>query len=131
MSTNSNLDALFTDSEPLDLESIIQVLKEFVRVKRDNKDIFFTEAGNKTSVPKRILLFALTRKLLKSEGHIENDTFSAKETSKELQTPKGSIDSAFNWLRGKGYILGSGTDYLIPNYKIGEILTILKEKKNG
>lgn len=130
MATNSTLDDLFTDSEPLDLKSIIPVLRDFVRIKRDSKVIFFTEAGHQVSVFKKILLFGLTKKILKTEGHIENDSFSARDAHQTLKIPKGSIDSAFNGLKARGYILGSGTDYVIPNYKISNILAILKEN-NG
>lgn len=130
MSSNSTINELFTDNEPIDMESIIQLLKQYVRVKRDTNEVFFTEDGNKASVLRKILIFALTHKLLKVEGFIETESISARLVSEKLQIKKGSIDSSFNRLRGKGFIIGSGADYVIPHYKIGEIITLLKEEKD-
>lgn len=127
---NSKLNQLFTDSEPLDVESVVSVLKQYVRIKQDTNEIFFTENGNKVTVYKKILLFALARKLLKNERSIDTESFSARLVSKKLQIKKGSIDSSFNMLRGKGFIVGSGTNYEIPNYKIGEILTLFEKGNN-
>ena len=127
---NSKLNQLFTNSEPLDVESVVSILKRYVRIKQDTNEIFFTENGNKVIVYKKILLFALARKLLKTEGIINTESFSAQLTSEKLQIKKGSIDSSFNGLKGKGFILGSGDEYVIPNYKIGEILALFKEENN-
>lgn len=127
---NSTIDELFTDSDPLDTTTIIGALKRFIRIKRETHEIFFTEEGNKLSILKRILIFGLGKKLLKIEKYIETESFSAKEIADRLQLKKGTVDGLFNSLRGKSYILGSASEYMIPNYKIGDILNLLEEK-NG
>lgn len=128
--TKSPIDELFTDNEPLDATKIVSVLKKFIRIKRETHEIFFTDEGNKVSIIKRILIFGLGKKLLKYEKYLETESFSAKDISEELQLKKGTVDGLFNTLRGKSHILGSGSDYVIPNYKINDILEILEEK-NG
>ena len=125
---NSPINELFTDSDPLDTEAVVKVIKVFIRIKRETNEIFFTETGNKLSVVKRIILFGLGRKLLKIEKIIETDSFSAKEIAQKLQLIKGTVDASFHSLRGKGFIIGSGSDYVIPNYKISNVLSLLEEK---
>ena len=126
----SPIDELFTDSEPLDTITIVNALKRFIRIKRETHEIFFTDEGHRISILKRILVFGLGKKLLKVENYTEAESFSAKEISEELQLKKGTVDGLFNSLRNKSYILGSGSDYSIPNYKIHDILKLLEEK-NG
>jgi hypothetical protein len=126
----SPIDELFTDSEPLNISAIVDALKRFIRIKRETHEIFFTDEGNNISILKRILVFGLGKKLLKVEEYIDTESFSAKEVSERLQIKKGTVDGLFNSLRGKSYILGSGSDYTIPNYKITDILALLEEK-NG
>lgn len=125
----SPIDELFTDSEPLDTTMVVNSLKRFIRIKRESHEIFFTDEGNEVSILKRILIFGLGKKLLKLEQYIDSESFSAKEITERLQLKKGTVDGLFNNLRSKSYILGSGSDYLIPNYKINNILTLLEAKK--
>lgn len=124
----SPISELFTDTEPLDVNAIVSVLKLFIRIKRDTNEIFFTEVGNQSSAIERILIFALGRKVLKVGGHIESESFSAKEVSDLLQLKKGTVDATFSILRNKSFILGSGSEYLLPNYKITDVLNLLKSK---
>lgn len=126
----SPINDLFTDSEPIDVQNIVEVLKLFIRIKRDTNEIFFTEAGNQTSAIKRIMIFGLGRKILKVGGHIDTESFSAKDVSDLLQLKKGTVDATFNILRSKSLILGSGSSYIVPNYKITDVLSLLRSK-NG
>ena len=125
---SSPINELFTDTEPIDINMIVDVLKSFIRIKRDTNEIFFTEAGNKASVIERILIFALARKVLKVGGHIDSESFSAKGVSDLLQLKKGTVDATFSTLRNKSFILGKGSEYVLPNYKITDILKLLKNK---
>ena len=125
---NSAINDLFTDNEPIDKVSIVNVLKKFIRIKKESNEIFLTDIGNELNVVKRILVFGIGKKLLKMENYIETDSFSAKEVAEKLQLKKGTVDASFNTLRTKGYILGSGSEYIIPNYKISDILVLLEEK---
>lgn len=124
----SPINELFTDTEPIDVNTIVSVLKNFIRIKRDTNEIFFTEVGNQATAIERILIFALGRKVLKVGGHIDSESFSAKEVSALLQLKKGTVDATFSILRNKSFILGSGSKYVLPNYKITDALNLLKSK---
>lgn len=130
MSDNSisPINELFVDTEPIDVNTIVKELKIFIRIKRDTNEIFFTEVGNRASAVEKILIFALGRKILKVNGHIDSESFSAKEVSDLLQLKKGTVDATFSILRNKSFILGSGSEYVLPNYKITDVLNLLKGK---
>jgi len=127
---NSPINDLFTDSEPVDVAAIVEVVKEYIRIKKNTKEVFFTENAGNANVIKRILAYGLGKKLLKIGGYMETEYFSAKEVAKDLRLKKGTVDGTFNVLKKKNQILGSGSEYIIPNYKITDVLNLLK-KRNG
>jgi len=71
----------------------------------------------------------LGKKLLKVEKYVDTESISAKEIAERLQLKKGTVDGLFNNLRGKSYILGSGSDYMIPNYKINRYFDFIGGKE--
>lgn len=125
--TKSDIDTLFSDSGPINIPSLVDVLKPLLQIQRETKEIFLTEKGNEATTERQILIYALGKKLLRLEGFIEKETFSAKEIQKELTIKKGTIDFAFHSLRKRGLILGSGSSYSVPNSKITKISNMLKD----
>jgi hypothetical protein len=124
----SPINELFTDSEPIDTKAIVDVLKNYIRIKRETREIFFTDLGNDKNISDRMLIYGLSKKVLKVGNHSELETFSAKEITVNLQLKKGTVDGTFSILKKRGLILGSGSEYIIPNYKILEILKMLGDQ---
>jgi len=118
------IEELFTDSSPIDEKSTVQALKYFITIQRDSKDIYFKNEKDLT-VEDTILIYGLTKKLLNIRGLVGAEEISASEIYQKTGIKKGSIDSAFNRLRGK-YIVGRKKNYVIPNFKVNEIIENLK-----
>jgi len=128
MSKQSPLEELFSDSGPVDLDQLVMVLKPFVRIHSDSKEIYLTDQGNKCNIKNKMLIYFLAKKLLKLEEFISTESVSAKEIADKLNLKKGSVDATFKTLRESGFIMGSGKEYNIPNYKISDINTVLGAK---
>ncbi len=127
----SPIEDLFSDTGPVDIKAVVEALKPLMQVQRGKNEIHLTELGNEAIVSNKILIYALGKKILKMESIIETEEFSAKEVFDNLGLKKGTIDFNFNLLRERGFILGSGSSYVIPNAKVSAIVNILKGIKKG
>lgn len=129
MDKQSFVEELFSDSGPVDSQALVVAIKPFIRIQRSTNQIFLTEKGNEVNLAEKILLYALSKKLLKEEGYIEDDSICAKEVSEQLSLKKGSVDPTFKLLKSKGLIMGLGTDYTIPNDKLIKLENQFKKKE--
>ena len=127
----SIIEELYSDSGPVNAQLIVSAIKSFIKVQREGNKIFLSEKGIASKSYIKILVYGLTKKLLKLEATIEAESISAKEVSEELNVKKGSVDPTFSVLRKKGFIIGSGTNYTIPNDKILKIVEILNNYKEN
>lgn len=126
MSNNKlTIEDLFTDSQPINEEEIVQILKQILVVERDNNQVHFLDQKS-LKMEEKILAYGLAKKLLKIKGVIQEEEFSASQFRNETGLKKGSIDPAFSNLKDK-YIAGKNKSYKVINYKINEILKMLKK----
>lgn len=122
-----NIEKLFTDAGAINEKEVVKVLEPFVTIQRQTKDIFLKNV-EKLTVGEKIIAYALTKKLLKIQGYIENDIISASEVHKKTGIKKGSVDFAFKEFRDNGLLIGRGKSYEIPNHKVDKIIKLLKSK---
>jgi len=128
MSEKKYIEELFTDSGPVDEKEVVEVVRNFIVINQETHEIYFKEAAKKLTVEEKILAYGLAKKLLKLGSYVNSEEISAKEI-KDLGIKSGSVDSAFKSLREEsGYLIGSGSKYVIPNYKVKDALKELKKK---
>jgi len=130
MSEQKLTEQLFTDSGAINKKDIVDTLKNILDINRETYDIYFKEEANDFTIEEKIIAYGLAKKLLKTEGYIKSEEFSANEIkkNKNYSMKDGSVDNSFKALREKSDIRGSGSKYLIPNYKIGDSLKKLNSK---
>ena len=122
-----NIEELFTDTGAINEKEAVEALRPFVSVQRQTKDIFLRNV-EKLTVEEKIIVYALTKKLLKTQGYKESDIISASEIHKKTGIKKGSIDVGFKKLRENGFLVGSGQSYELPHHKVDKIIKLLKVK---
>jgi hypothetical protein len=122
-----SIETLFTDSGPFEEKEVIEVIHPFVTIQRTSNEIFFKEADLTSDL--KILIFALTKKLLKHNNLIESEFITAPEVNKKTGLKKGTIDPTIKKLKDNGYLVGKG-EYEIPIHKISTIIKQLKNKSN-
>ena len=125
MNEQSPVNELFTDTGPFDVAAAASALKPFVAIQREGKQIFLKK-GPKLTVERRILAYALAKKLLHTEGFAENGYLSAAEVNDATGIKKGSVDFAFKKLREDGILIGSGSQYELPHYQVGSVVSDLE-----
>lgn len=118
------IEDLFSDKGEYDEDVLVEVLFPHITIQKNTNNIFFK--GTKLSVDKKILAYALAKKLLKSKGLIDSEIITAQEIHEKTGIKKGTIDPNFKKLREEGSLMGKG-EYEVPAYKIQEVLTILSE----
>lgn len=123
---------IFTDQKAVDPEELCAILEPFVRINRETLEIFFTDEGHSLTVPKRIVLFLLAKKVLRITGKVEREEMAPKEIFDATKIKKGSIDPAIKQLRDRGWIIRLGKGYLVPGYQLPKLKReFFKEEQDG
>lgn len=122
----NTIDILFSDSGPFDEEEVVKALHTHIIIQKSTNRIFFKESY--LSVDKKILVYALAKKLLKSKGLIETEMVTAQEFYEMTGIKKGTIDPAFKLLKGRGLLVGK-REYEIPTGRISSVIKIISNKK--
>jgi len=122
------LDDLFSDAGPFDESAVVKAIMPFITIQKNTNEIFFKESA--LTIDQRILVYGLTKKLLKSKGVIESDLITAQEFHKKTGIKKGSVDPKFKKLKDSGMIVGK-KEYEIPNHKVSEIIKLIAKKANN
>jgi len=126
MSNNEHkLEDLFSDAGPFNESDVVMAIKPFVFIQKDTNDVYFHES--KLTVEERILVYGLTKKLLKHKNRLESDVITALEFQKKTGIKKGSIDPMFKKLKDEGFLVGK-IKYEIPVLKVTEIIKIINKK---
>lgn len=128
---NSNpLDELFTNSssqiEPVVLAGI---LKPFLRINSERKQVLFTPTGMNITANNKIILFILARKVMHIQGLVGSEPVAPKDIKKELEgnIPAGTIDAALKHLSEKGPIKGQNGKYFIPDFNFSQVQDIFNK----
>ncbi|MCU0678576.1 MAG: hypothetical protein MUF19_03265 [Candidatus Pacebacteria bacterium] len=125
--TTSPLEELYTDAGELDLNRIVNTLKSFVSIQRVDHKVFFSQEGHALKNDDKMLTYCLVKKLLASEGKVESEGVSGKEIHEATEIPKGTVDPAVQKLKKMGLLVGSGSNYQIPNRRVAEVLERLEK----
>ncbi len=123
--TQHTLDDLFSDTGPFDESTVVGAIMPFVTIQKDTNEIFLKESV--LTVDERILVYGLTKKLLKTKGVIESELITAMEFHRKTGVKKGSVDPMFKKLKDSGMLIGK-KEYEIPNHKILEIVKLIARK---
>lgn len=121
------IEDLFSDAQSVNEEVVVKVLQPLITIHTDTKDVYFKN-HQKLTVEDKILVYALAKKILKFKGHIEKEIFSANEFHRKTGIKKGSVDPVVKKLREEGFLVGSGADYEVPNYRVDEVIKKLSKK---
>jgi hypothetical protein len=126
--TQHTLEDLFSDAGPFDESAVVKAIMPFITIQKNTNEVFFKESD--LTVDERILVYGLTKKLLKTKGVIENDLITALEFHKKTGIKKGSVDPMFKKLKDSGVLVGK-KEYEIPNHKVSEIIKLITKKANN
>lgn len=121
------IEELYTDSGAFDAKRVVEVLKPFLNIQRNGHAVFFTKEGHLLKNEDKMLAYSLVKKLLKSEGLIEDGGVSGKEICEQTEIPKGTVDPTMQKLKKDGFLVGSGTNYEIPSRRVDAILERLEK----
>lgn len=119
------LDNLFSDNGAFDESEVVTAIQPHVTIQRSTNAIFLKDST--LSVEKRILVYGLAKKLLKLKDLVEDEKITPLEIHQKTGIKKGSIDPSIKRLKDGGLLVGKGSSE-IPNFKIAEIITLLKAK---
>lgn len=129
----SLLEELYTDGGAFDAARAVNALKPVLSIQRGGDAVFFTKEGNALKNEEKILAYCLIKKLLKTEGAIEDAGVSGKEVHEKTELPKGTVDPTIQKLKKDGFLAGSGKNYEIPNRRVDTVIDRLEKgmSKNG
>ncbi len=116
------IEALFSDSGAFDEITAVTALQPYLTIQRSTNKIFFKESS--LSVVKKILAYALAKKLLATKKHVPTDMITAIEFQKATGINKGTIDPSFKTLKDKGFLVGK-LEYELPAHKIPSVIQML------
>ncbi|MCH7805903.1 MAG: hypothetical protein IH995_01990 [Proteobacteria bacterium] len=119
------LEDLFSDSGPFDEAEVVKAIQPFITIQKSTNEIFFKKSS--LTVEEKILVFALTKKLLQVKGYLESDLITAAEVHKKTGIKKGSVDPTFKRLKDQGFLVGK-REYEIPVHKIPEVISLIDQK---
>jgi len=120
------LDALFSDGGIFDEEEAVKALQPHLTIQRSTSKVFFKES--KLSVVKKILAYALAKKLLMSRKLIDSDLITAIEFKKATGINKNTIDTSFKTLKDKRFLVGK-LKYELSVHKIPTIVQMLNSNQ--
>ncbi len=120
------LDALFSDGGAFDETEAVEALQPHLTIQRSTNKIFFKETS--LSTEKKILAYALAKKLLALKKLIDSDMITAQEFLQATGINRGTIDPSFKRLKGKGFLIGK-IKYELSAHKINEVIQMLNGKK--
>ena len=120
------LDPLFSDSGAFDETEAVKALTPHLTIQRATNKIYLKDV--KLSTTKKILAYALAKKLLKLRNLIESDEITAQEFHEASGINKGTVDPSFKTLKDKSFLIGK-LKYELAVSKVPTIISLLNSKK--
>jgi hypothetical protein len=132
MVEKNNLDPLaelYTDAlSEIDPFTLTAILKPYVKINKETKNIIFTDKGIQITANNKIILFFLVKKLLYMQKVIEIEMATPREVKEALKSvPSGTIDAAIKYLSEKGPLKGKDGKYIIPDFNIKQVEDIFSK----
>lgn len=119
------IEALFSDSGPFDEDVVVRALLPHIVIQKPDNEIFFKDT--KLSAKRKMLAYALAKKLLKRAGSINDESVTALDLHQKTGIKKGTIDPMLKALREEGLFAGK-KEYEIPSYKVQEAISMINEE---
>lgn len=126
MSDQITIDDLYSDSGTFNQKDVLLMLKDKIVFSREN-EIVFNIDPIKLKTQNAILLYALAKKILKTNQKIEDEVITYSEVAKKTRINKNTIGVGIKRLKDKNILMKSGTGYEIPVFKIEEVLELIKD----
>jgi len=118
---------LVNKSQPIDLQELAKILKDFVVINEISKKIDFFESFHSLSNELKILIILAASKarsiLLKTE-----EKLSPTEIIHLEVMPEGSVKGNLKKLLESHEIKSEGSKYFLPNYQIRQLVSRLNSK---
>ncbi len=118
------IEALFSESGPFDEDLVVRSLAPHIVIQKPDYEIFFKDT--KLSAKRKMLAYALAKKLLRRNNLIANESVTALELHQKTGIKKGTIDPMLKSLRETGLFAGK-KEYQIPAYKVQEAVSLINE----
>ena len=126
------LNELFTDLvSQVDPTVLTALVKPYLRINRDTKNVIFTPKGMKLTANNKIILFVLARKVMYILKEVESEMIAPREIKDELgiNIPAGTIDAGLKRLSEKGPLKGQDAKYYIPDFNFSQVEEIFRKLK--
>jgi hypothetical protein len=123
-----SIDDLYTDTGTFDQQKVLSVLQSKIAFTRDN-EILFTMDPTKIKTRDVIILYALAKKVLKSNSKIENEVITNAELLDKTKINKNTVNVTIMRLKKKKLLLASGSGYELPMFKVNEAVSLLSDNK--
>ena len=123
-----SIDDLYTNTGSFDQQKVLQALHSRIVFTKDN-EILFTIDPTKLKARDAILLYALAKKVLRMNSKIENETITNAEILDKTKINKNTVNVTIMRLKKKKILLGEGTGYEVPMFKVDEVISLLSNNK--
>ena len=126
MTEKISIDDLYSDVDSFDEEAVLRMLKGNVVVTKENEIVFLIDP-TKLKAREAILLYMLTKKVLKQNQKIEDEVATSTEITEKTKLRGNTVRVTMNRLKEKNLLLQSGAGFEIPLFKVAEVLGSLTQ----
>lgn len=124
------LDDLFTDDvSQIDHAALASILKPYIRINRESKNVNFTSDGLRITAANKIILYFLAKKVMFIKGEVESEVMTPRDVKEGLSLPSGTIDAALKRLSEKGPLRGQNGKYFIPDFNFEQVKELFLKPK--
>jgi len=120
------LDKLFVSNEELNKEILFEILDGKVKITEDKDVILIGELSHL----EKILIYALSKKVMFVKGMEETDLVGPAEVSEKIGLASGTSKVYVRKLQKMGFFLGKGGKYSVPNFALEKIKEFLSDGQN-
>lgn len=125
MNTTLTIDDLYTDAGAFDEQKVLQVLRSKIAFTKTNEILFLADPS-KMKAHEAILLYVLSKKILKLHNKIDSEIITAAELADKLKINKSTVGVTVKRLKDdKKMLISDDSGYELPTFKVEEALSIL------
>ena len=128
MTSKITIDDLYSDAGSFDEEAVLHTLKGKVIFTKEN-EVLFAIDPTKLKARDAILLYALAKKMLKTNQKIDDEIITNAEIIDKAKLKKSNVGVTIMRLKEKKVLMPSGSGYEIPTFKVTEVLDSLKDNQ--
>ncbi len=128
MNTTLTIDDLYTDAGAFDEQKVLQALRSKVAFTKTNEILFLVDPSKMTA-NEAIILYALSKKLLKLHSKVDSDIVTTVELADKLKINRSTLGVTVMRLKeDRKMLISADGGYELPTFKVEEALSVLASK---